>query len=194
MVPPTSSMLLAAAPALFALSQTQEANPSGDHFAHLAQPKIGSTDAFQCCLKRLSSRLWGARQAQPSLGDCSGRCHARWCSHARLFGMNGPQLQFSASWGVPTPTSYDASLWERTHIGGGFSWCYSFAIATLPKAVWIVYPYLRSAKIACTSGITRPCFYPQYFTAEPVHDSVFKVLYYLERSIFKSVTLKYPTK
>jgi len=47
MVTPTSSMLLAAAPAPFALSQTKEANPSGDHFAHLAQPKIDSTDAFQ---------------------------------------------------------------------------------------------------------------------------------------------------
>src|SRR5258708_6356759 len=35
-------------------------------------------------------------------------------------------FKFSASWGGPTHTSYDASLWERTHIGGGFSWCYSF--------------------------------------------------------------------
>src|SRR5205807_7766486 len=57
MVPPTSPMLLAAAPALFALSQTEEANPSGDHFAHLAHPKIGSTDAFQRCLKRLRTLL-----------------------------------------------------------------------------------------------------------------------------------------
>ena len=41
---------------------------------------------------------------------------------------------------------------------------------------WIGYPYLRSVEIALYIWITRSCFYLQYFTAEPVHDSVFKVL------------------
>ena len=65
-----------------------------------------------------------------------GRCHARWCSHAFREGMNGPQLSFLASWGGPTPTSYDARLWERTHIGGGFSWRYS-----LSEALHFLKPY-----------------------------------------------------
>ena len=30
---------------------------------------------------------------------------------------------------------------------------------------------------SCVSGSTRSCFYPPPFAAEPVHDSVFKVLY-----------------
>ena len=68
-------------------------------------------------------------QAQPSLRDCSGRCHARWCSHALRFQQMAGNLTRLASWRRPTPTSYDARLWEHTHIGGGFSWCYSLSEA-----------------------------------------------------------------
>ena len=38
-----------------------------------------------------------------------GRCQARWCSHAFPKGMHGPQLRFLASWGAPTPASFDAA-------------------------------------------------------------------------------------
>src|SRR2546429_292250 len=73
-----------------------------------------------------------------------------------------------------------------------FPWCYCLMTLHFLKP-WIGYPYLRSVKIACTFGTTRSCFYPQHSAVEPVHDSVSKVLYCLERSIFEYVTLKYST-
>src|SRR6266481_1349232 len=86
-----------------------------------------------------------------------GWCHARWYSHARLFGMNGPQLQFSASWGGPTPEPFGSFPWERTRRGGGFSLALLLHTLHFLKP-WIGYPYLRSAKIAFAHWLNAVTF------------------------------------
>ena len=59
-----------------------------------------------------------------------------------------------ASWRRPTPASFDALPWERTHRGGGFSWCYFSTLLHFLKP-YIVMCRAFAQQIASTSGITR---------------------------------------
>ena len=108
--------------------------------------------------------------------------------------MNGPQLQFLASWGGPTPESFDSIPWERTHRGGGFS------LAILLQVLHFLKPYGLGTRtfVALKELVHLEC-YGSVFTRSPSPRTPYTiqlifVLYYLERSIFKSVTVKYLTK
>jgi hypothetical protein len=74
------------------------------------------------------------------------RCHARWRSHAFRKGKNGPQLPFLASWGVPTPASFEAQSWGTCPPGWRLFLALFFEDATLPKAVHPLVPCLRASK------------------------------------------------
>ena len=50
-----------------------------------------------------------------------------------------------ASWRRPTPASFDALPCERTHRGGGFSWCYFSTLLHAPSAVHRDVSCLRTA-------------------------------------------------
>ena len=62
------------------------------------------------------------------------RCHARWVSRAFRKGIHSPQLPFSASWGSPTPASFDAAPWGTYPPGRRLFLALFLADAALPKA------------------------------------------------------------
>src|SRR6266581_8053234 len=71
-----------------------------------------------------------------------------------------------------------------------FPWCSSFTSAPLPKALWIGYRNLRSAKELGHLEEHGSVFTRSPSLRNPYTIQLISVLSYLERSIFKSVTWK----